>query len=114
MRWKAGITLEGQARFGAGNFQWQITSAIKCFRALIQCHADHACRNATTQNADLCGLWIANRFAQEATRSLSQDELAQLLEFLRTIPRHAALESSQALHLPSFMLLGQESLNREP
>ena len=51
---------------------------------------------------------------RKVTRSLSQDELAQLLEFLKTIPRHAALESSQALHLPSFMLLGQESLNREP
>jgi hypothetical protein len=32
---------------------------------------------------DLCGPWIARRFAQEATRSLSQDELAQLLEFLK-------------------------------
>lgn len=32
---------------------------------------------------DLSGPWIASRFAQEATRSLSRDELAQLLEFLK-------------------------------
>jgi hypothetical protein len=69
----------------------------KCLRALMRCHADHACRNATTQNADLCGLWIANRFAQEATRSLSQDELAQLLEFLKA-PKAGWSHTKEQLH----------------
>jgi hypothetical protein len=46
-----------------------IMDADECFRALVRCHADHACRNATTQTAenlgittmdDLCGPWIAS------------------------------------------------------
>jgi hypothetical protein len=72
----------------------------------MRCHADHACRNATTQTAgnlrittmdDLCGPWIARRFAQEATWSLSQDELAQLLEFLKA-PKAGWSHTKEQLH----------------
>jgi hypothetical protein len=66
--------------------------ADECFRTFVQCHEDHARGNGTTQTAncleitaidDLSGPWIASQFAQEVTKLLSKDELAQLFEFLK-------------------------------
>ena len=68
-----------------------IMDANECFQALVRCHEYHTRRNAATQAAgdlealrmdDMFGPRIAGIFAQEATRNLSQDELAQLCEFL--------------------------------
>lgn len=62
--------------------------ANECFQALVRCHEYHTRRNAATQAAgdlrmdDMFRPRIAGIFAQEATRNLSQDELAQLCEFL--------------------------------
>ena len=63
-------------------------NANKCLQALVRCHEYHTSRNAAAGDLealrvdDPFGLQIAGMFAQEATRNLSQDELAQLCEFL--------------------------------
>ena len=80
--------------------------ANECFQALVRCHEYHARRNAAIQSAgdfealpmdDMFGPQIASLFAQEATRNLSQDELAQLLEFLRA-PKASWSHTSEQLN----------------
>ncbi|KIX01560.1 uncharacterized protein Z518_09286 [Rhinocladiella mackenziei CBS 650.93] len=88
-------------------------SADQCFRALVDCHTSNACRHlgnpqpesqsverildsGISNGSHLSVSGVAQRFAQEATRCLSQDDFIQLLTFLNN-PRAGWRKTAEQL-----------------